>query len=170
VGFTPPHLSESDPYAEPNQLFFGKGNGKFREAQGGPTSEELLGTSRAAAFADYDNDGDIDLVYLDWAAPVKLLENRGERRGSWVGFRLLGPHGSDAIGASVELKAAGRSQFRRCDPCYSFCAANDPRVHFGLGSAGEVDEVRVVWPTGETETFGPFAAGAYHELRQGQGR
>jgi hypothetical protein len=170
VGFTPPHLSESDPYAEPNQLFFGLGSGKFREAKDGPTSEALLGTSRAAAFADYDNDGDIDLVYLDWAAPVKLLENRGERRGGWIGFRLLGPHGSDALGASVELKAGGRSQFRRCDPCYSFCAANDPRVHFGLGAATGADEVRVSWPTGETETFGPFAAGAYHELRQGQGR
>lgn len=170
VGLTPPHLSESDPYAEPNQLFFGKGKGKFREARGGPTTPELLGTSRAAAFGDLDNDGDIDVVYLDWAAPVKVLENRAERKGSWVGFRCVGPKGGDAIGATVEMVSAGRSQFRRCDPCYSFCAANDPRVHYGLGSAKTADEVHVTWPTGERETFGPFAAGAYHDLRQGQGR
>ncbi|MCB9914024.1 MAG: CRTAC1 family protein [Planctomycetes bacterium] len=170
VGLTPPHLSEQDPYAEPNQLYFGLGDGKFREDTRGPTAKKLLGTSRAAAFGDIDDDGDVDLVYMDWAAPVKLLENVGERRGGWIGFRVVGPHGSDALGATVEVVAGGRSQFRRCDPCYSFCSANDTRVHYGLGPAQSVEEVHVTWPTGERETFGPFEAGRYHTLRQGTGR
>ncbi len=170
VGLTPPFLSEADPYVDPNQLFLGLGKGKFKEVAHGGTAEEVLGTSRAAAFGDIDNDGDIDLVYMDRDAPVKMLENRAPRRGSWVGFRLVGPHGSDAIGAIVELKAGGRSQYRRCDPCYSFCSANDPRVHFGLGTTQQVDEVRVTWPTGEEESFGPFEVGEYHDLRQGSGR
>jgi hypothetical protein len=170
VGLTPPHLSESDPFAEPNQLFLGQGGGKFREVAGGPTALKLIGTSRAAAFGDLDNDGDVDLVYLDWAAPIKILENRGPHEGAWVGFRVLGSHGADALGAVLEIDTGGRTQYRRADACYSFCAANDPRVHCGLGAANTVVEVRVLWPTGERESFGPFDAGLYHTLRQGEGR
>lgn len=170
VGLTPPHLSEEDPYAEPNQLFLGLGGTKFRELPNGGLGQDLLGTTRACAFGDLDNDGDVDLVYLDWAAPLKVLENRAERRGGWIGLRLVGPHGSDAIGAVVELHAGGRVQYRRCDPCYSFCSANDTRVHFGLGGAERVEEVIVTWPTGERERFTSLEAGQYHELRQGSGR
>lgn len=170
VGLTPPHLSESDPFAEPNQLFLGQGQGRFQEAKARLTEGELLGTSRAAAFGDIDNDGDIDLVYMDWGSSVKVLENRAERAGHWVGFRLVGPYGSDAIGAAVKVVAAGRSQYRRCDPCYSFCSTNDPRVHLGLGNAAQVSEVHVTWPNGELEVFGPFEADRYHSLSQGSGR
>ena len=52
----------------------------------------------------------------------------------------------------------------------SYCASNDPRLHFGLGAQAEVERVTVRWPSGESERFGPMATNRLHELRQGQGR
>ena len=52
---------------------------------------------------------------------------------------------------------------------YSYCSANDPRVHVGLGAASGVDAVTVLWPDSAAERFGPLAAGAEHVLTQGTG-
>ena len=52
---------------------------------------------------------------------------------------------------------------------YSYCASNDPRIHFGLGSATSADTVMVYWPNGTQERFGPFTADRYHEIQQGTG-
>ena len=98
----------------------------------------------------------------------RLLENRAGTRGRWIMFRL-GGHSVEQIGAMVKIEAAGRSQWRAVQRAYSYQASHDPRVHFGLGEAGAVDEVLVVWPGSRRESFGAFPAGTVHELRQGKG-
>lgn len=170
VGKWRPAFSEDDPFAEPNQLFRGLGARRFRELEGWLAGGELLGTSRAAAFGDFDDDGDIDILYVDAHAPVRLLENVAPRAGHWVGFSVQDAHGSAALGADLLVEAGGRRFHRLCHTAYSYAAANDPRVHVGLGAADEVARVRVVWPDGTREEFGPFAAGRYHLLRRGAGR
>ena len=170
VGHWRPAFSEEDPFAEPNQLFRGTAPMRFEELKGWLAGQELLGTSRAAAFADYDNDGDIDILYVDAHASARLLRNVTPRRGEWIGFVPRFANGATALGAELEVRAGERTWRRLCHTAYSYCAANDPRVHVGLGAAKRVDEVRVRWPDGTSESFGPFDSGAYHPLQPGAGR
>ncbi len=171
VGQTLAPLVEDDPFAEPNQLFRGLGSGRFDEVMPrGGTASELVGNSRAAAFGDYDNDGDIDVAVVENGGRARLLRNLAGERGRWVTFRVVGVDGGDALGARVGARAGGRTRWRTVTSAYSYCASNDPRAHFGLGEAAVVEEVRVLWPGGGTESFGPFETGKLHELRRGSGR
>ena len=156
-----------DAYAEPNHLFRGAGGTRFQEVPGGGVTSQELGTSRGAAFGDLDNDGDIDVVYADLDARVKLLRN--EASGAWIGFTLHDKRGKEIPGAMVGIGQGETVRWRLADPAYSYLARNDPRAHFGLGQAGPVTSVTVRWPSGELEEFGPMEAGAYHLLRQGKG-
>ena len=162
---------EDDPYVEPNQLFRGLSDEQFEEvAPIGGTLPVLIETSRAAAFGDYDNDGDIDVVVINNGGRVHLLRNRMGDRGRWIMFRVGDRQGREVLGARVRIRAGGRDQWRLVQRTGSYQASNDARIHFGLGTATQVDEVEVVWPGGGRETFGPFEAGAVHELRAGAGR
>ena len=155
----------ADPYGEPNRLFRGLEAGRFEEVPS-PLLDDI-DNSRAVAFGDCDNDGDIDILMVNNAGPARLLRNTVETDGHWVAFRVVNGAGSDALGATVRLEAGSRVQWRAVQAAYSYCASNDPRVHFGLGAATEVSSVTVRWPDGTQKTFGPFAAGVIHELRQG---
>jgi hypothetical protein len=158
------------PYAEPNQLFRGLGDGRFEELAEGGVRGVRPGTSRAAAFGDLDDDGDVDVVYLDWNGPLGFLRNVAPRRGGWIGLRLVDAVGSDVLGALVRVEAQTGTQYRQNHTSYSYCAASDPRVHVGLGGVPDADEVFVRWPDGTEESFGALKGGRYHELRKGTGR
>jgi len=164
-----PVMRDDALYAEPNQLYRGKGNGQLEELHG-PTAEPLIGTSRATAFGDIDNDGDIDICYLDSHESVRLLENIAPQVGGWVGFRLLDARGSDALGSVLRLELDGEcaapKQALILQTSYSFCASNDHRAHFGTGAATGVKQLKVTWPDGSQSEHGPFELGQYHTLRQ----
>ncbi|WP_456428809.1 CRTAC1 family protein [Rhodocaloribacter sp.] len=159
-----------DPYGEPNQLFRGKGNGRFEEmSPPGGTARTFIETSRAAAFGDYDDDGDVDIAVVNNGGRVRLLRNRAGDGGRWAAFHVLDASGRDAVGAMVRLTAGGRTQWRAVATAYSYQASNDPRVHFGLAGVDRIEEVLVIWPGGERESFGPFVAGKVDTLRKGHG-
>jgi hypothetical protein len=99
--------------------------------------------------------------------PVHVLRNV-VGRGHWIMFRVLNRAGCDAIGATLRIEAAGRVQWRGVTPNQSYCSSNDPRVHFGLGTAEQVEHVTVYWPDRTQASFGPFTAGQLYELRQGR--
>jgi hypothetical protein len=168
---SPSAAVEADPYAEANLLFRGLVDGRRAQvasyAHGG---RSLVKSSRGAAFGDLDNDGDIDIVVVNLGSSAHVFRNQAGNLGTWVMFRMLNREGVDAIGATIKAVAAGRAQWRTVQPAYSYCASNDPRVHFGLGSAKAVEEVMVHWPRGDVELFGPFEPGRLFELREGQGR
>jgi hypothetical protein len=162
-------LDPNDPYAEPNNLLRGLGDGQFEEVfpQGG-TSPVLLASSRGAGFGDLDNDGGIDIVISNRDGPTHILHNLIGRRNHWVTFKVLDSRGLEAIGALLRLEAGGRRQWRQVQPNQSYCSSNDPRVHYGLGKVTQVDKVVVRWPKGTEETFGPFEANRIYELREGK--
>lgn len=167
VGHSQKALIPGDPFAEPNQLFRGLGAGRFEEVlpQGG-TSAEVIDNTRATAHADYDGDGDIDIVVVNNGGPARLLRNTAGDRGNAVRFRVLDEAGRDAFGAQVRIGSGPDQQWRMVQTGYSYCAANEPVVHFGLGPKGQADDVTVIWPDRSEQGFGSLPAGALHELRR----
>jgi hypothetical protein len=167
--------SGPDPFAEENLLHRGVrapgGLLRFDEVRPrGGTLPPLVATSRAAAFGDVDGDGALDVLVVNRDAPAHLLLNRTSPRGNWVLLAVREVHGSPALGARVLLRVGGQSLARRVSADGSYCAASDPRVHVGLGSARAVDEVLVRWTDGGEERFGPLAAGREWVLARGAGR
>jgi hypothetical protein len=159
-----------DPYAEPNLLFRGRPDGSFEEVSPrGGTTTPLVATSRAAAFGDIDNDGGIDVLVANRDAPPHLLRNVVPRRGHWLLLRVIDEHGRDALDATLTIALGGRTIRRDVRTGYSYLAANDPRVHVGLGALTRVDAITVRWPDGTRERFGPFDANRIAEVRRGRG-
>ena len=77
--------------------------------------------------------------------------------------------GADALGAQLTIRAGGRAVRRDVRTAYSYLAANDPRVHVGLGTVTAVEAIDVRWPDGVTERFGPFEADRIVTIKQGLG-
>ena len=103
---------------------------------------------RGLAVADYDDDGDLDVLMTRLDGPPVLLRN-DSRTGSWLEVTLEDAKGGIApIGAGVRIKAGGRSQWRDVASGDSYMSTHDPRPHFGLGMATVVDELEVRWPDG----------------------
>ncbi len=128
---------------------------------------ESLRSARGVAFADVDDDGDIDVLIIDLDAPPRLLENRSTRQGQWIGFALVGDGGNlEALGARVQVDAGGVTRTRELRRTHGLYSSHDPRLHFGLGPVDGVDSVRVRWPSGRTSLHSGLATGRYHTLRE----
>jgi hypothetical protein len=125
---------------------------------------------RGVAVADYDNDGDPDVLLLGMGEPPLLLRNEGGNRRSWIGLRLLGTRsGTDAIGARVSVTAGGRRLTRARVGGASYLTASDPRLLFGLGGAQRVDAIEVRWPSGGVDRVADVAARRHVTIVEGSG-
>ena len=155
-----------DPLAEPNLLYAGGVDGFRRLA----LDRSLVHNSRGMGVGDLDDDGGIDLVIANRDGPAYVMMNEADR-GAWIRFRVL-TAGRDAIGAEITLildgEDGGTTRRGWVQPDGSYLAANDMRVHFGMGAeTAAVAAVLVRWPDGSTERFdGPFALRATHTLTQ----
>jgi hypothetical protein len=149
------------------------GSGRFRDV--GPERGEYFRTRRSgrgAAVWDYDNDGDLDIAvsHLDLQATAALLRNDGGSRNHWLGLTLVGSGGpASAIGASVSVTTAARTQVKVNQWATSYLSYNDPRMHFGLGTDARVERLEVHWPDGQHEVFEDVSADRYVTLVQGVG-
>ena len=154
-------------YAQPDQLFANR-DGSFTDVS--DSSGAWFATrevGRGAAFGDYDNDGDLDLLVTHCGGPAKLLRNEGGNRRNWSMIRTVGSRGNrDGIGAEVRLVAGGLSQVRVVQGGSSYLSAGDRRLHFGLGSRTRIDTVEIRWPGGELQLFHDLPANEMLTLKQ----
>jgi hypothetical protein len=110
---------------------------------------DVKSVARGAAFADYDNDGKVDVFILNLGSPAFLLHNTSPGKNHWIAVKLAGRKSNrDGIGARVEILAGGVRQQRERVAGSGYLSQDDPRLHFGLGAAGKVDKLTVTWPSG----------------------
>jgi hypothetical protein len=149
-------------------LMLNDGAGRFVRV-GGEAGPYFAGTrsGRGAAFGDYDNDGDIDIVvnHVDLKARATLLRNDTANDHHWFGVRLKPTRGApEPIGAVVRLTAGGRTQVRVYQPTQSYLSQNDPRLHFGLGRGTRVEMLEIQWPGRAVQKLTDLPADQYHAV------
>lgn len=155
------------------QLFINDGDGRFLEAtdRAGETFAEPV-VGRGLATADYDRDGDPDvLLTVNGGAPRLFRNGLAEPDRHWLRLGLEGRAPNlDAVGATVELFAGNQVQRRYVRTGASYLSQSEENpVLFGLGSASQVDSVRVTWPTsGETVTLHDLKVDRHYRLQEGQ--
>jgi hypothetical protein len=158
-------------YTQPKVVYRNLRNGRFADVSaelGPPVTTAKAG--RGAVFADFDNDGDVDVFVNNINDTPDLF--RLDRPGNphWISVKLVGTASNrSAIGALVRVITADGEQRQEVRGGGSYYSQNDLRVHFGLGAAGRVDQVVVRWPNGLEEMWPRPAIDRLHTLREGTG-
>jgi enediyne biosynthesis protein E4 len=158
-------------YRNPRLVYRNLGDGRFEDvsAQAGPGALERK-SSRGAAFGDFDNDGDVDVLVMNMGEAPSLLRNDLPASGHWIQLRLEGAKSNrSAIGAVVQIEAAGRIQTKPVLSQSSYVSQNDLRLHFGLGRATRIDRMTVRWPSGLVEDFPGAPIDTFLSLVEGSG-
>jgi hypothetical protein len=135
------------------RLWLNDGLGTFTEvAQATGVTDAYDG--RAVALADFSNRGALDAVVANQRGPLLLYRNSVDPSRHWVGFELEGTSSNrGAIGARVEVYWNGKQQRQDVVAASGFSAQNQRRLHFGLGTALEVERAVITWPSGQKDTL-----------------
>ena len=145
--------TNGDAYAMRPQLFTFVGDHwkEIEDGAGSYFSGEYLG--RAVATADYDRDGDLDLLVVHQNTPAAVLENRSES-GHWLQLEPVAVSGTRCpIGVRVSVEAGGESFSSQLAGGTSYAATHEPILYFGLGEYEGDCRVQIEWPSGATESF-----------------
>ena len=164
-------LSEGFTFAQPNQLFHSDGDGTFTEVSSRSGSHFIDSqVSRGVAYADYDNDGDLDILVNNLGDRPNLLRNDGGNRENWLAVHPIGGASNrNAIGSRVWVRAGQLEMMREVHSGSSYLSQDDMRLFFGLGSHRRVDSLRIRWPSGRIDSLENIAANRLLILREGEG-
>ena len=165
-------INKRSTYAQRNNLFRNLANASFVEIteRCGPGLRPIK-VSRGAAFGDYDNDGDLDILITNSNQTPDLLRNQSENSNHWLVLETIGVSSNrDGIGTRVTVKAGGISQIREVKSGSSYLCQSDIRLHFGLGEATEAVVVEVRWPSGVVDRFNGVNANKFLQVTEGEGK
>jgi hypothetical protein len=157
-------------YAQPPHLFLNE-RGSFRDvaAQAGGGFEQPR-VGRGLAVADFDRDGDLDLLMTTNNGPAVLFRNDRTSSNRSLRFELRGTQSNrDAIGATVRITHGGVTQSRMVRSGSSYLSQSELPVTFGVGPRDSVERVVISWPNGRVEDFRNVATGKAYKCVEGQG-
>jgi len=151
--------------SQPNRVFRNDGQGRFLDASPGAGPDlQLARLHRGAAFADFDNDGRVDVVVSSLNQPIELLMNRSPRK-QWLQLKLRGSHcNRSGLGAQVLCRTNSGRQAAWVANSVGYASASDLRLHFGLGDAALEAGIAIRWPCGRTQKVENVAGGQFLEL------
>jgi hypothetical protein len=156
-GFSDLFIANGDPhhlYKEEANLARYDGKGKFidmADQSGEFFHQKYVG--RGAAFADFDNDGDLDILMSVIADSPRLLRNDGGNGNHWLKVAPMLKTGMIAIGGTVTVRVNGMQMMQPVLAVNGYLTSSDPRPHFGLGKAEQAESVEIVWPDGKKQSF-----------------
>lgn len=162
-------LQTSQTYRQPAQLFRNQAGNGFRsvtqEQVGSDLLEPIVG--RGAASADFDQDGDVDLVLTQIDGSPLLLRNDRPRDNRWIGFRLIGTESNrDALGTSVLFKNGDVIQTRIVTPTRGYLSQSDTTLIFGFPAEDTQCLLDVRWPSGNHQRINNPQSGMLHIVRE----
>ena len=157
-------------YKEPLLMFENTGRSyKNVSAQSGPVFSKDF-PARGMTVADYDNDGDIDVLVSNNGEPPLLLRNEGGNRNNWVGLQLVSTKSnSGAVGAIITWQVGGVKRSRLKTSGGSYLASHDPREVIGLGRATKLDSLEIRWPSGKVDKLTNVPVNTYVRVVEGTG-
>ena len=159
---------DTEPLRERNLAFQNLGNLSFRDVSAA-WGVDHQGVSMATAHADFDGDGDLDMVVANVDEPLVIYRNNTAEHHR-ISIRLHGRQQNRfGIGARVRLRSRGGWQVRELHPSRGFLASNQPVIHFGLGDDTAVDELVVQWPGGKTQQFHDLPADHHYVITEAPG-
>jgi len=155
-------------YPEDPVLVRGDGKGRFTDVarRSGDYFQHKY-VARGATWADFDDDGNLDLLVVDVSGQPHLLRNEGGTGNHWlkIDARLSGGKRT-AIGARITLTAGGKSRIQEVFPVNGYLSQGDPRAHFGLGPLAKAEKAEIRWPDGRTQVLTDLAADRIHVVVQ----
>lgn len=174
-GHVYPELDEQssiqESFRQPGVVYRNLDGMRFEDvtALAGPAVKQQR-SSRGAAFGDFDNDGDVDVLVMNMSDQVSLFRNDLASPNHWLRVKLQGTESNrDAVGAVVRVSFGGKTQARAILSQDSYLSHSDLRAHFGLGAAEQADAITVQWPSGKMEEFPEAKADRQVLLVEGDG-
>jgi hypothetical protein len=159
-------------YAMKPQLFRNEGKGRFTETTaraGRPFQRAVVG--RGAAYGDYDNDGDLDILLTVNGGPAHLMRNDNGNQARFVRFKTVGDKSTrDGMGAKITITLPdGSKQWQTIHSGSSYCSQSELPLTFGLNRNDKITRVDVEWPSGKVDKLTDLSANRLYVLKEGAG-
>ena len=158
-------------YKESPLMFRNLGKGRFENVSAalGPDFSRPI-VARGAAHADFDHDGDQDILVSTNNGPACLYRNDGGNRNHWLNVRLVGSKSNrSGLGAVVRVQSASGKQSDMMRSGGSYCSQSDLALTFGLGKDDRVTSLEIDWPSGAHQKLSDIAANQFLTISEEKG-
>jgi hypothetical protein len=155
-------------YQQPPLLFRNLGQRRFENvtAAMGPDFNRPI-VARGAAYADYDHDGDLDVIISTNNGPAYLFRNDGGNKNNWLNVRLTGTKSNrSAIGAVVRIESASGKQWNMVRSGSSYCSQSDLALTFGVGHDTKVTQLQIEWPSGAKQQLTNISVNQFLKIEE----
>ena len=157
-------LFEATEYKQPNSIFANLGDGTFRDVS--PEAGEGFRAAKAhrgSGFADFNNDGKIDVVVTALGEPAELWQNVSPDDNHWLVLKLIGTRSNrDGIGARIRLG----NQSNHMTTAVGYASSSHQGVHFGTGKTEKIDKIEIRWPSGIIQVLKDVKTNQFLEVRE----